>query len=210
MITKDNTQFYQNIQVLALGALIDMVWPSIASCYRCRLWRAPSTGSLSRWWVGTTPTSSRISCRSSSTSSRTWTSDTRRNRYIEWSINRLQNHGWVENSGHQTMSQSCCCGRLSQQAIGIDCCRQSSSKMWSRSWSFATLRRIRHQFDRDSERLKLSVIFVCNIFGTPRKNSFKICFKFETLQELEVEVELLKEDNEQLVTQYEREKVNIK
>ena len=28
------------------------------------------------------------------------------------------------------------------------------------------------------------------------------------LQELEVEVELLKEDNEQLVTQYEREKVN--
>ena len=49
---------------------------------------------------------------------------------------------------------------------------------------------------------------MCNIFGTPRKNSFKICFKFETLQELEVEVELLKEDNEQLVTQYEREKVN--
>ena len=33
-----------------------------------------------------------------------------------------------------------------------------------------------------------------------------MCLKF--LQELEVEVELLKEDNEQLVTQYEREKVN--
>ena len=33
-----------------------------------------------------------------------------------------------------------------------------------------------------------------------------MCLKL--LQELEVEVELLKEDNEQLVTQYEREKVN--
>ena len=36
-----------------------------------------------------------------------------------------------------------------------------------------------------------------------------VALPLKILQELEVEVELLKEDNEQLVTQYEREKVNI-
>ena len=49
-----------------------------------------------------------------------------------WSINRLQNHGRVENSGGH-MSQSCCCGLLSQKLIAIDCCPQSSTQIWSLS-----------------------------------------------------------------------------
>ena len=54
-------------------------------------------------------------------------------------INRLQNHGRVEHYGCHTMSRTCCCGRLSQQLIGIVCCPQSSQKIWPLSWSLATL-----------------------------------------------------------------------
>ena len=45
----------------------------------------------------------------------------------------------VSNSGPPTTSHSCCCGWLSQILIGINCCRQSSPKIWLRSWSLATL-----------------------------------------------------------------------
>ena len=61
--------------------------------------------------------------------------------------------------------------------------------------------------------LKLNSIYQfnpaqCRCFFNGNCSTLKMSLKF--LQELEVEVELLKEDNEQLVTQYEREKVNKK